>query len=104
MMELVEACIPEQAGRAQWKVTIGFYLDALKLLIQHKDLEDDEIDKFQWKIDQFAQGWIDINRGKEGVSNYIHNLNSGRIADYLIHWCSLYVHSQRRSTRNRPCM
>jgi hypothetical protein len=58
-------------------------------------LEDDEIDAFQWKIDQFAQGWIDINMGKEGVSNYIHDLNCGQIADYLFHWHNLYIHLQQ---------
>ena len=95
LMELVDVCIPEETGRDKWKATIGFYSDAMNILIQHQDLEDSEIEEFQWKIDQFAQGWIDINMGKEGVSNYIHDLNCGHIADYLLHWRNLYIHSQQ---------
>jgi hypothetical protein len=94
-LELVDVCIPEQAGRDQWRATIGFYLDAMMILIQRHDLEDDKINEFQWKIDQFAQGWIVINMGKEGVSNYIHDLNCGHIVDYLFHWHNLYIHSQQ---------
>jgi hypothetical protein len=95
LMELVDVCIPAVADRDQWRKTIGFYTNAMNILIQHQDLDDDEIDEFQWKIDQLAQGWITINMGKEGVSNYIHNLNSGHIADYLLHWWKLYIHSQQ---------
>jgi hypothetical protein len=67
----------------------------MNILIQHQDLEDKEIDKFQWSINQFTQGWIAINMGKAGVSNYIHHLNSGHISDYLLHWWNLYIHSQQ---------
>jgi hypothetical protein len=95
LMELVDVCIPKEAGRDQWRTTIDNYSDAMKILIQHHDLEDDEIDEFQWKINQFAQGWININMGKEGVSNYIHDLNCGHIVHYLFHWHNLYIHSQQ---------
>ena len=94
-MELVGVCIPAVADRDRWGKTIGYYTDAMNILIQHQDLEDEEIDEFQWKIDQFAQGWIEINMGKEGVSNYIHDLNSGHVSDYLLHWMNLYAHSQQ---------
>ncbi len=36
-----------------------------------------------------------LNKGNEGATNYIHDLQSGHIANYLIHWRNLYVHSQQ---------
>jgi len=60
-----------------------------------EDLTDQEIFDFQWKIDQFAQGWFKINMGDEGVTNYIHDLHAGHISDYLFHWRNLYTHSQQ---------
>jgi hypothetical protein len=63
-------------------------------LIQ-EDLSDKQIYDFQWKIDQFAQGWFQINMGDEGVTNYLYDLHTGHISDYLFHWRILCTHSQQ---------
>jgi hypothetical protein len=47
LMELINVCIPAVADRDQWKKMIGFYSKAMKILIQHEDLEDAELDEFQ---------------------------------------------------------
>jgi hypothetical protein len=39
--------------------------------------------------------WFRINGGQEGITNYIHQLVTGHIADYLFEWRNLYVHSQQ---------
>jgi hypothetical protein len=31
---------------------------------------DEQIFEFQWKVDDFAQGWFKINKGDKGVRNY----------------------------------
>jgi hypothetical protein len=33
--------------------------------------------------------------GAEGITNYVHDLISGHISDYLFHWRNLYIHSQQ---------
>jgi hypothetical protein len=91
---LIDVCVvPEQ--RQLWKRTIGYYEASLKILLKREDLTLDEVYSFQWEIDCFAQDWVKLNKGNEGATNYIHDLQSGHIADYLIHWRNLYVHSQQ---------
>jgi hypothetical protein len=63
--------------------------------LKGKDLSLDKGYSFQWEINRFAQDWVKLNKGFEGATNYIHDLQSGHIADYLIHWRKLYVHSQQ---------
>jgi hypothetical protein len=67
----------------------------LLLLLIREDLKDKQIYDFQWKIDQFAQGWFQINMGNEGMTNYLHDLHAGHIIDYLVHRRDLYTHSQQ---------
>jgi hypothetical protein len=61
------------------------------LLLIPDDLSNEQISKFQWKIDKSAQGWFKINKGDEGMTNYIHDLHAGHISDYLLH--SQLVHA-----------
>jgi hypothetical protein len=92
---LIDVCIPEGDGRELWKATVDLYREAMLLLLIRDDLTDEQIFEFQWKVDQFAQGWFKINKGDKGVTNYIHDLHAGHISDYLIHWRNLYTHSQQ---------
>jgi hypothetical protein len=67
----------------------------MEILLQHEDLTNKEIQIFQWNINCFAQDWMTINMGDEGVTNYNHDLQGGHISEYLKYWCNLYVHSQQ---------
>ena len=60
-----------------------------------EDLTDEQIFEFQWKVDQFVQGWFEINMGDEGVTNCIHDLHTGQISDYLFHRRNLYMQTQQ---------
>jgi hypothetical protein len=68
--------------------------EALIILGQKIDYTEDEISTFQKKIDIFANGWLELN-GAQGMTNYIHMLASGHIAEYMRHWKNLYRHSQQ---------
>lgn len=92
---LVQVSIPEVVAQEQWKTCIGHYNDAIEILGEKEDLSDDVINEFQWSIDQWYYYWFRINGGREGITNYIHQLVTGHIADYLFKWRNLYVHSQQ---------
>jgi hypothetical protein len=92
---LIDVCVPEGDGCDLWKATIELYRESLLLLLSREDLTDKQIFDYQWKVDQFAQGWFKINKGDEGVTNYIHDLHAGHISDYLMQWRNLYTHSQQ---------
>ncbi len=76
-------------------MAIEFYCEGMSLLRKIDDLPDDEIMGFQWQMDQFGYHWMELNMGLEGITNYVHDLISGHISDYLFHWQNLYVHSQQ---------
>jgi hypothetical protein len=95
LFKLVEVSIPALEAQEQWKTCIGHYNDAIEILGQKEDLTDVEIISFQWSIDQWYYYWFRINGGREGITNYIHQLVTGHIADYLFEWRNLYVHSQQ---------
>jgi hypothetical protein len=55
---LIDVCIPEGDGLELWKATVDLYREAMLLLLIRDDLTDEQIFEFQWKVDQFAQGWF----------------------------------------------
>jgi hypothetical protein len=93
--ELVPLCIVDAKEAEEWKVGIGDYADGMKLMLKHDNLSDEEIDSFQWSMNKFYTRWVPINHGHEGITNYIHFLGAGHIADYLFEWRNLCVHSQQ---------
>jgi hypothetical protein len=92
---LVDASIPEGEGRELWKAMTGLCGEAMLLLLNRDDLTNQAIFDFQWKADQFAQGWFKINMGNKGVTNYVHDLHAGHISDCLFHWRNSHTHSQQ---------
>ena len=92
---LVYACIPPDGEeRAGWLKCIPPYREAIIILRQKTDYTESDIEMFQKKIDHFFHAWVDIN-GKEGVTNYVHMLASGHIAEYMRYWKNLYRNSQQ---------
>jgi hypothetical protein len=74
---------------------LGYYGASLKILLKREDLTEAEVYDFQWEIDRFAQEWVKLYKGNDGATNYIRDLQSENIRDYLLHWCNLYIHSQQ---------
>jgi len=70
------------------------YKEALKLLLLHRDLSDDEIEDFQDLIDDFFEIWVGIF-GDEGITNYTHMLGAGHIYYFLKKYKCLYLYSQQ---------
>jgi hypothetical protein len=70
------------------------YQDAMKLLTSHRELSVEEIEHFQFLIDDFYEIWIEVF-GSEGVTNYIHMLGSGHIMYFLKEYKCLYLYSQQ---------
>jgi hypothetical protein len=49
---------------------------------------------YQSHADQFFQAWVLLWQ-KEGITNYIHMMGAGHVADYLYKWRNLYRFSQQ---------
>ena len=64
------------------------------LLRKRDDFSNAEIASYQNHADKFFQAWVRLWQ-IEGITNYIHMIGSGHIADYLYKWKNLYRYSQQ---------
>jgi hypothetical protein len=91
---IVIVCIETAEDQHRWKQAAANLKIGLDLLGKKDDFSDDDIILFQWHMDLFYFDWIELNQ-REGLTNYIHCLGSGHIAEYLFRWRNLYVHSNQ---------
>jgi hypothetical protein len=92
---IIEAALPSgHSSRSQLIIAMSKYRELMKLLTLHRELSEEEIEKFQDLADDFFEIWIDIF-GEEGVTNYIHMLGSGHITYFLRRYGCLYLYSQQ---------
>ncbi len=73
---------------------ISKYRNAMELLTVHRELSDDDNERFQDYIDDFFEDWIGIF-GDEGITNYIHMLGSGHIHYFMKKYGCMYLYSQQ---------
>jgi hypothetical protein len=57
-------------------------------------MTDEQVCEVQVLCDDFYQKWVDL-QGREGITNYIHFLGAGHLAEYLFYWKNRYRHSQQ---------
>jgi hypothetical protein len=92
---LINISVPNNERAQQWKYCVtDHYSPAIRILRKKEDLSEAEIRTFQEHVDLFFQSWVDLV-GSDGITNYIHLLASGHIAEYVRYWKSLYPHSQQ---------
>ena len=64
------------------------------LTVKDRELSDDEITTFQYRVDEFVNVWIKIF-GEKGMTNYIHYLSAGHITSYLREYRNLSKYSNQ---------
>ena len=91
---LIEVSVPDQDRQEKWLQCVPNYRLAMELARQKSDLSVEDVANFQREIDDFFQDWVKLH-GLAGMTNYIHMLGSGHIAEYMSKWKNLYQHSQQ---------
>ena len=91
---MVDVCVVDEGRKASWMRALDQYRIAMVLLRKKDDFTNEEIASFQGHADKFFQVWLQLFQ-KEGITNYIHMIGSGHIADYLYKWKNLYRFSQQ---------
>ena len=91
---IVDLCVIDEGRKTMWTAALNNYRIAMVLLRQREDFTNTTIASYQPHADKFFQSWI-LLWNKEGVTNYIHMIGSGHIADYLYKWRNLYRFSQQ---------
>jgi hypothetical protein len=91
---LVEFCVTDQTRASLWTLALNNYRTAMILLRKREDFTNTEIASYQQHADRFFQAWVKLWQ-KEGVTNYIHMIGSGHVAEYLYKWRNLHRYSQQ---------
>jgi hypothetical protein len=91
---IVSFCVPDQGRKSLWTKALDNYRIAMVLLRKKDDFTNADIALYQHLADLFFQAWV-ILWQKEGITNYIHMIGSGHIAEYLYKWKNLYRFSQQ---------
>lgn len=91
---LVEACVTDDNRRRLWMLALDNYRISMVLLRKKDDFTNVMVATYQCHADKFFQAWIHLWQ-KEGVTNYLHMIGSGHVAEYLFKWKNLYRFSQQ---------
>ena len=91
---LVAFCVSDESRVSLWTKALNNYRTAMVLLRKRDDFTNAEIATYQGHADLFFQAWVGLWQ-KEGITNYIHIIGSGHVADYLYKWKYLYRFSQQ---------
>jgi hypothetical protein len=70
------------------------YRVAVVIARQKEDFQDEDIIQFQKSVDEWFSDYVFLT-GKNGMTNYIHLLCTGHLAEYMYKWRNLYEHSQQ---------
>jgi len=92
---LVEVSVPCQNRKQKWQMLLPRYRAFMETARQNRDWNTpEELAAFQHDVDLWFQNWVKLH-GKAAITNYVHMLASGHVAEYVFHWGNLYEHSQQ---------
>jgi hypothetical protein len=70
------------------------YKLAIEIAGQKEAFTNTKILQFQKTVDEWFEDYVYLT-GSNGMTNYIHLLCTGHLADYMYKWRNLYEHSQQ---------
>ena len=92
---LVEVSVPCHIRKGKWQRLLPRYRQYMETARKNGDWNTpNELAAFQNDVDLWFQDWVSLH-GKAAITNYIHMLASGHVAEYVFHWGNLYEHSQQ---------
>jgi hypothetical protein len=91
---LLTICFRPEQEPEEYSHCFSLYRKFFKLLRKKTEFTNEEIVECQVAIDEWYQVWWKLE-GRDGITNYVHLLASGHIADYLFRHRNLYVYSQQ---------
>ena len=94
MDRFIDASVTDQARQVKWKRCMPKYRVAVVIARQKEDFQDEDIIQFQKSVDEWFSDYVFLT-GKNGMTNYIHLLCTGHLAEYMYKWRNLYEHSQQ---------
>ena len=87
-------CIEDETRRLRWEHVAMLWSTVIEKARQREDFSDDDINDFTKKSDAFFAEWVDMH-GRDGMSNYFHQIGSGHFTYYLRKYRNLFRYSQQ---------
>ena len=82
-------------GVQELKDSVNSYKEAMKILrISKRDVSETEIKDFQKHVDDFHERYVKMF-GAAGLTNYMHYLSAGHIAEYMLEYGNLSKYSNQ---------
>lgn len=93
---LVDVCTSEHSSefRDEWKKACNEFRSVMGMLESREEFTTEQVDEFQLKADEFCDVYFALT-GKDGMTNYFHNLRSGHFSYFLDKYGNLYKLSQQ---------
>ena len=91
---IVDVCVIDEGRKTLWMIALNNYRISMVLLRKKEDFTNETIAAYQCHDDKFFQAWVCLWQ-KEGITNYMHMIGSGHLANYLYKWNNLYRFSQQ---------
>jgi hypothetical protein len=80
--DFIDISIINPTRREKFRECMKYHNELFIIVRQQHDITNDDIDKFQLLADSFYKTWIEI-ADREGITNYIHIIGSGHIAEFM---------------------
>jgi hypothetical protein len=104
--ELIKVCITKPGTKDHgytvqeevnlWSTAIAHYRDGLHIMLSKVDCSEEKVIRMQNHFDMFSQILIfKLGYDKEIITNYMHLIHTGHMAEYMFHLKCLYRHSQQ---------
>ena len=94
MDDIINASTTDADRQLRWKQSMPKYRRAIVIARQQECLTDNDVQEFQKNVDKWFADYVFLV-GKNGMTNYIHLLCTGHLAEYMLKWRNLYEHSQQ---------
>jgi hypothetical protein len=91
---IIKVSVVDPARLNKWNISVEVYRKGIKELRRKEDFSPEEVPSVQKHLYIFFQNWINL-WGRAVLTNYIHMLGCGHMADYLLTAKNLYQHSQQ---------
>ena len=94
--DFVEVCTADHSTEFSdlWKMTCSKFRSTMSMLESKFHFEQEDIDEFQLSADEFCDLYVDLT-GRDGMTNYFHNLRAGHFSFFLAKYGNLYLLSQQ---------
>jgi len=89
---LIDVCMYDMLDevRQKWKEAAALFAQTMNTVISHKLFKYEDVCAFQDVTDRFCDLYLSLTTGRDGMTNYFHNICAGHFSYFLLKRGNLY--------------